>query len=380
MTSGGNGPELLEAGPPRVGPGARRRRLLLLAAVVVVLLLVGTAVRALSPDAPAGARDQSPAPTASSRPSTAPASTRAVPTAPVVLPRAAARVPGFPRGDLYARDAQHLYRVELATGRVTATAADLGPDGPVEMVPGPDGVVLRPLDPGPGLRVRDGRAARELEGRLRTSTQVLPGPGSRLWVSESFDGRSSEFTLTDVDGRPLGDSVRENGYFASDATGGLLLVDNAGVWERRHGSWRRISSGILVATGAGQHLLARCEGDRCQTYRYDRRTGRTSRVLRATPLTSGGGTLSPDGRFVATATSVVGEPVTQVVEVGTGRVVTRVVTRTAAATRSQLVWSADGRRLVGLDDGQLFVLDLSSGAVVRPDLGLPALLGIALRP
>ena len=380
MTSGGNGPEVLEAGPRRVPPGTRRRRLLLLAAVVVVLLLAGVTTRVLGPDAPAGAQAPSPTPTASDRPSSAPASTRAVPTTPVVLPRAAAPVPGFPRGDLYARDAQHLYRVELATGRVTATAADVRSGSPVALLPVRDGVVLRPLDPVPGLRVPDGWPARELQGRLRTSTQVLPGPGDRLWVSELFDGRSSEFALTDADGRPLGDSVRENGYFAADATGGLLLVDNAGVWERRHRSWHRISPGILVAAGRAQHLLARCEGDRCATYRYDRRTGVTTRVLRATPLISGGGSLSPDGRFVATATSVVGEPVTQVVEVATGRVLTRVVTRTAAETSSQLVWSADGSRLLGLDDGQLFVLDLSSGRVVRPDVGLPDLLGIALRP
>ena len=34
-------------------------------------------------------------------------------------------------------------------------------------------------------------------------------------------------------------------------------------------------------------------------------------------------------------------------------------------------WTGDGDRLVGVDDGQLFVLDARTGTTTRPDLGLP---------
>lgn len=291
-------------------------------------------------------------------------------------------MPGFGSGDLYARSADAVYRVELGSGRVTATGAGVGSSSPAVLLPGPSGVILRPLDPGPGLLIPDGRPARELSGLLRDANQVLPGPGSQLWVSQSFNGRSSIFSLTSFSGRPTGTTVREAGYFLSDAAGGLLLVDTGGVWQRRGTSWRRISDGIVLATGRRHYLLASCDDrHRCGAQRYERSTSRRTpaRTPQRLDLISGGA-LSPDGRYVAATFPVAGVEVTRVLAVDTGRVLAELRPGSAPDTASQTLWSGDGRHLIGLDEGQVVVLDVATGRLRRPDLGLPDLLGIALRP
>lgn len=290
-------------------------------------------------------------------------------------------VPGFGKGDLYARSEDAVYRIELGTGRVTVTGATVGHSSPAVMLTGPSGVILRPFDPGPGLFVPDGRPARELPGLLRHARQVLPGPGSRLWVSQSFDGRGSIFILTSFSGRPTGTRVRESGYFLSDASGGLLLVDTGGVWQRLGTSWHRISDGIVLATGQRHHLLASCDdAHRCGVERYDRSTGRRTPVRAPQTLDlMGGGSLSPDGRYVAATPYLAGAPVTRVLEVGTGRKLAEVEPGPAPDTASQMLWSDDGKHLIGLDDGRVVVLDVTTGRLRRPNLGLPDLLGIALR-
>lgn len=391
MTSGGNGPELLEVGPPPASRSTRRRRLALLCGAAVVALVLGVTSQLLpGPDRSSTLPDPSPSATSSSS-SPAPSSASTPPTVstqPTVLRRRGATVPGFGSGDLYARSADAIYRIELGSGWVTATGttgatgAIVGSSNPAVLLAGPSGVILRPLDPGPGLLVPDGRPARELTGLLRDARQVLPGPGSQLWVSQSFDGRSSIFSLTSFSGRPTGTTVREAGYFLSDAAGGLLLVDTSGVWQRRGTSWRRISDGIVLATGRHHYLLASCDDrHRCGVERYERSTGRRTpaRAPERLDLISGGA-LSPDGRYVAATFPVAGLEVARVLEVDTGRLLAELKPGSAPDTPSQMLWSGDGRHLIGLDDGRLVVLDVATGRLRRPDLGLPDLLGIALRP
>ena len=379
--------EVLDTGAGRAWSGARRRGVL----VLVLLTLLTSAVLALRDrDAPTSAPDPSP-----TTPPSAPATADPSAGAPVVLRRSGPVPAGLGQGTLFARSTETVFRIDLATGRVTATPAPVRTRFRVSFVPGPTGVILRPVDSSPGLLVPDGGAARPLRGLLGSAAQVLPATGGRLWVTELLpDGRSSSLALTTFDGSPTGRSVQEEGSFLSDSTGGLLLVDSTSVYERARGGWRRLAIGTVLATGPHHHLLASCAGDLgCATVtlvRYDRAGRRPDQpVLAGSDVAPPrGGSLSADGRYLATLTAnepdAAGNGRAVVLELDTARVVKQMVVPTAAPGATAVaVWSPDGRRLVGLDEGQLFVLDPATGTTTRPDLGLPTetkLVQLALRP
>lgn len=368
--------ELLDTGGGRGWSWARRRTVL-----VVVLALLGTAaVVLLEREPPRSIPGPSPA-----------RSSGTASEAPVVLRRTGPVPTGLGPGTLYLRSTDTVFRVDLGSGRVTATPAPV-PTTAASFVAGPWGVLVRPADDSPGLLVPDDGAARPLAGLLSSGAQVLPATRGRLWVSELVDARSSTFLLTSVDGTPTGTALRENGYFLPDGSGGLLLVDSGGLWERVDGSWNRLGIGTALGTGPRHHLLATCAGDVfCETVtlvRYDRERRTRETVLASSDLQlPGGGTLSADGRFLATPTAdepdADGNARALVLELGTARVVKQmVVPASAPGVTAVAAWSLDGRRLVGLDQGQLFVLDPASGTTTRPDLGLPAdtqLVQLALR-
>lgn len=380
MSDSGAGPERLEAGPA-ASPTARRRWGVLLL-VLAVLLAGGLAVRLTRPAEVADQRP-SPRPSASRTPGTIRSTTTPAPTAPVVLRRSGPTLPGFDAGDLFLRSDDTVFRLRLSDGRVTATPADVGESAPVDFLVGRDGVLLLPPDVA-GLIVRDDRAAEPLQGRLRLGNQVLPGPDGQFWVSETFDGRSSTFALTRLDGVRTGRTVRENGYFIPDGRGGLLLSDVGGVYESRNGSWRRLTTGSVVATGPRHLLVSTCDAAHdCGTFRYDRRTRALTRldlVDRLEPYD--GGALSPDGRYVASATYAdTGTSGLEVLDLATGRAVAQTVTpENSYGTATVAAWSPDSRHLLALDEGVLVEIDPATGATTRPDLGLPDLLGLALRP
>ncbi|SDR94687.1 hypothetical protein SAMN04488543_0803 [Friedmanniella luteola] len=374
--------EVLDTGADRGWSRARRRGVSLL---VLVALLTTAVVVLLDRSAPAS----SPGPSATAPP----AGTADGPPGPPVVLRRSGPVPaGLDEGTLYARSADTVFRVDLGTGRVTATPAAVPAPGPVSFVPGPAGVLVRPVEDGPGLLVPDDGAARPLRGLLSAGAQVLPAGRGRLWVSELMDGRSSTLALTSFDGTPTGTSVRENGYFLPDGTGGLLLVDSGGVYERVRGSWRRLAVGTALASGRHHQLLASCSGDvYCESLTLvlrDRARREQHAVLEGTDIPlPGGGSLSADGRYLATLAAedpdADGNGRALVVELETGRVVKQmVVPATSPDVSAVTAWSPAGPRLVGLDQGQLFVLDAATGRTTRPDLGLPAgtrLVQLALR-
>ncbi|GAA1427591.1 hypothetical protein GCM10009616_05180 [Microlunatus lacustris] len=383
--------EVLDTGAGR-GWSPGRRRLVLV--VVLIAVLVSGVLVLRDRDVPTSTPGPSPtAPPLGRSPSGPGQSTRAPGSPEPVVLRERGPVPdGLGGGTLFARSADTVFRVDLGTGRATATPAAVGTGSPVSFVPGATGVLVRPVADGPGLLVPDDGAARPLRGLLAAGAQVLPATRGRIWVSDLLDGRSSSFALTSFDGTPTGTSVRENGYFLSDGTGGLLLVDAGGLWERVEDSWRRLAIGTALGTGTRQHLLATCdEIDTCgfvELVRYDRARRTSEPVLADTDLQlPGGGVLSADGRYLASLGSEKpedGPARALVVDLDTARVVKQLVVRAPSLDVSGVAaWVPDGDRLVGVDDGQLFVLDPASGSTDRPDLGLPAgteLLQVALRP
>jgi hypothetical protein len=381
--------EVLDTGGGWGWSRAQRRAVL----VLVLLALLTSAVLVLRDrDVPTSTPD--PSPTAPPSPPATPRSSSTDPSdgKPVVLRRSGAVPAGLGQGTLFARSADTVFRVDLATGRVTATSAPVPTRFRVSFVPVPTGVVVRPVDASPGLMVPDDGAARPLRGLLGSAAQVLPATGGRLWVTELLDGRSSGLVLTTSDGTPTGTSIRENGYFLPDGSGGLLLVDSGGVYERVRSSWRRLAVGTALATGPNHYLLATCSGDVfCESVslvRFDRERRQQQPVLAdSDPQLPTGGMLSGDGRYLASLTTddpdAAGNGRALVLELDTARVVKQMVVPTAApGVTAVAAWSPDGRRLVGLDEGQLFVLNPATGSTTRPDLGLPTgtqLVQVALR-
>ncbi|WP_375423340.1 hypothetical protein [uncultured Friedmanniella sp.] len=385
MDAAGGGPELLEAGPQPPSPAARRRRLLLVVAAVLLLTVLGVGtllqrerVAAELPVPSPAARSSRPLPT----PLPVSSTRRPQPDDPVVLRRSGPGVPGAGSGELFLRSVDTVYRIDLASGRVTSTRAGLGTSGPVSFLALPAAVVLRPLDLLPGLRVPDDRPALELQGRLRRASSVLPATQGRLWITARADRDRSTAVLVTADGTPVR-SLGENGSFVADGSGGLLLVDTGGVWERRQARWHRITTGSVLAVGPHHYLLSTCGiGHDCTTVRYDRRTHRSTHVpAERLQLFGGGGLLSPDGRYAASMTySEDGSSIAELVDLTSGHVVTELEEPNASADITSLaVWSADGRRLVVLNAGRLVVVDPATGQRTEPDLGLSDLLGLTLR-
>ena len=375
--------ETLDTGAGRGWSRARRRAVLVLASLAVLAAAAGGLIDRTAPGPAPG-----PSPTAP--PAVTPGTALGPP---VVLRRTGPTLEGFLAGTLYARSADTVFRVDLTTGRVTATPAPVTTRRPVSFVAGPTGVLVRPADESTGLLVPDDGTARPLRGLLRLGAQVLPATRGRLWVGVFQDGRSAAFVLTSFDGTPTLMSVREDGQVLPDGTGGLLLVDPGGVYELVRGRWRRLAVGTALASGPRHHLLASCSGDVfCESVtlvRYDRERRSRQPVLVDTDLQlAGGGSLSADGRYAAIPTlddvDADGNGRALVLELDTGRVVKEMLVPTSSPGVSAVaVWSPDGRRLVGLDQGQLFVLDPATGTTTRPDLALPAgtqVMQLALRP
>jgi hypothetical protein len=382
MTSGGQRPEVLDVGP-RTSPAAHRRWGVLM--LVLAVLLAGGLASHLTRPSDLAERRLAPSPTPTPsvprtpppvRPSTPP------PTAPVTLRRSGPKLPGFDDGDLFLRSQDTVFRLRLRDGRLSATPAASGQSSPVGFLAGPQGVIVLPAG-GPGLLIPDERPARPLRGALRPGSQVLPGPDGLVWVSSSPGGRSSGFVLTDLDGVWTGPTVRENGYFLADGQGGLLLSDVGGTYASQGRSWRRLTTGSVIATGPHHLLIATCDADHdCGTFRYDRRDRSTTRLaLDETLELWEGGVVSPDGRYVVfTSYASAGSSVLLVLDLASGRRVARTVADEAYDTATAAVWSSDGRRLLALDQGHLVVVDIATGRVDRPELGLSDLAALTLRP
>lgn len=284
--------------------------------------------------------------------------------------------------EVFARSSDTVYRIELRTGRITATGGvSSQSDSPTSFVAVPGAVVVRPLDTVPGFLVPDGRPARPLSRLLSNGGQILPGPAGRLWMSDA-DGSQSTMTLTDVDGDPTGTVVRSPGALSSDGSGGLLMTDVGGVWEVRADlAPHRITQGVVIAVGPHHYLAVNCDAEhRCSRYRYDKATDRPERLGPTDTDSLPDGTLSPDGRFAALSTwNYSGGATVTVQDLDSGRTVTTIETSGNSYLPGVAVFSPDSRHLVGLRDGRIFVLDLRTGRTAVPDLDLPDLIELTAR-
>lgn len=387
MTAGGGaeGPDWIDFGPARTPQPARRlrRRVLTAAAAVVALAWAGSAALTSSREsselpqptpAPASSSSDSSGPTASNTPETA--------TRPVVIRDAGPFTRGL-TGDLFARSYESVFRLELKTGRVTATgAAGVASSGPAAFVAGPDRVIVRPFDSVGGVLVRDGRPAGQLAGSQREGGEVIAGPPGYVWISSSERyNPQRRMTLTDLDGRATPNVVTATGTFSSDGRGNLLLTDVGGVWEVPRSEPRRITTGMVAAVGPNHYLLVDCDrSHRCSSYVYDRETREKRRLGRADTARIPNGVISPDGRYAALLRYDV-ENEMEVLDLTDNRTVRKVPERQDIYQASDVfAWSADSRWLFTLHQGRLTLLEVASGKTITPDLGLPELAQITLRP
>jgi hypothetical protein len=332
--------------------------------------------------------ESAPTPSALRLPTRAPTtSSPTPPTGPVVVRRSGPLVQGLEVDwELFARTDDTVYRIDVRTGRVTATRHEsLGTSGPVTFVADGHGVVLRPMDEGTGVAVPDGRPARPLQGLLASGGYTLPGPPGTVWVDSrpSTMGGTTAMRLVRFDGTATRESVAvDSGYFSSDGAGGLLISDVGGVWEARPDGLRRVTPGGVMATGRRHYLVVDCdERHSCHSSLYDRKN-RTQRRL-AIPYPGGwyDGALSPDGRYVA-FTRFEGDDqraTLEVFDLRTSRTLVRTTGPDPGVSQTDRLWSPDGRWLAGVVDGRLALIDLRTGRRTTPSLPLSSLVQLTGR-
>ncbi|SDS76667.1 hypothetical protein SAMN04488543_2341 [Friedmanniella luteola] len=374
------GPEQFDSGPSRV-PG-RLVGVVVLAVLVVVALVVldqRRLDRSLPPPppptGPATPRGRAaPAVSTTPRPSLAASVTTARGSGPLAA--------GVPAGRLYARGRDVLYAIDAATGTVVRTrGVELGSTGPVSLVATRRGVLLRPFDTVPGLRVDDGRAPVPLAGALASADEVLPGPDGRLWALD-VDGPESRARLVDDRGRPAGPRTRTSGSFLGDGAGGLLLQDVGGVWQVHPGPVRRLTTGAVTAAGPTTLLLHECDArHRCADVLVDRGSGRREPVGSERRGDPPSGTTAPGGAHAAlTVSGTDGATRTVVRRLPDGEVVQ---TLTAPTDRFGLPGSAvwmSSRWLAVTAGARLSLYDTVRDVAVVPDVDLDAVDQLAWRP
>lgn len=377
--------EELLLGPPPPAPDQRRRQLLILAAVVaVVILIAGGSIIANQSREPAGGSAPTPTPTPRS---TTSSPESASPTA-SANPRPVVRTFGPSLRDLgvdlFARGENTVFRIETRAGRITTTPlAALDSTGPISLIAGPEQVLLRSMNEGPGYTVRDGQPARALTGRLGEAGTTLPGPPNRLWISTHEWG--SPMTLVDFEGRSTGRTVNPGyGGLVGDGAGGLLLSDVGGTYEATPAGARRLTRGVVLAVGPRHLLLADCDAQHiCSSFLYDRSTRTQRRLARVQTNELPTGLISPNGRYAALATYP-GNGESQlfgVIELLSGRSLIpqgEIGMAEFDTLAESHLWLPDNR-LVGLRRGRLYVLDPNTGKIEEPGLGLPALVQITAR-
>ncbi len=288
--------------------------------------------------------------------------------------------------ELIARGVGVVVRIELARGliiRTTAPAVATG--GPISLVPGPDRVIVQPLDAVPGYEVRDGHRAQALPPAFGTNGLAYPGPDpAHLWLPAA-DNR--HMTLFDFDGRRAGPSLAipvSSPGVAADGTGYLLFYGTGGAYDVQPSGIHRITSGELLAAGPTRWLTDECDQHfRCSTVVIDRRTG-ARRTIRARTGANGGlGAISPDGSTAALFALDSGTaPNLRLLDLATGVSHATDVSFDPdyAFGSGSFVWSPDSRWLFAAGaDGGIAVINRSTMRSTELATGLPSVSQVALR-
>lgn len=374
-------------------PSARRRTAAwwwLLLVLVLAVLVTGTAVGlhlALPPTAseptpasPLSPAGQAGAPAQTSTPS------RPEPGAPVLINAGdGPLLPGIGTGQVYAQSATGIFRIELATGRITRTATpDLQEHA--TFLAGSGWVLVKSRWSPTGVLVRDEQPASPLPHQFDLEGFLHAGPGGRLWMEPepSTDPTpSTTLQLAELDGRPVsGRTVtapRSAAPYAivPDGYGGVLMTNRGGVYRLDLGrpgqasQIRLISRGDLVAAGGRRLLIWDCDPHaHCQMVLVDQRTGhRALRPAAGHALLAEGGigidrndygdeSLSPDGTHMAVmGNDPAGELRAHVIDLRSGRDTVLPGVGSDSNVNRQLAWSTNSRWLLALTDHQIRAYD-----------------------
>lgn len=376
---------------PPAGPGWQHRTwYILLGAGVVVVGLVLALTRHSGKHAAAPSQTRTPTPSSPiSSASTASESSAVPESTALTTPRVSVtsvghRLLGVPTSwQLVARGSDAVYRIQLATGRITRTTAPITSSGPPTLlVVGPHEVLAHGWDGGGGWLVRDGGPAQPLRGLLGNAGPAFPGPEpGQVWV-QTGNGQNQKMTLVGLNGRSTGVSVPIQ-YGGSDGAGYLLATVVGGTYDARPDGLRRITTGQVLAVGPTGWLAEECDDrHRCTLDLIDRQTDerRALRPTRDDEFSSG--VLSPDGTLAAMAgaTDESGVSALHLIDLRSGadRRMT-VMVDTNVGVGYGWAWSPDSRWLFVADAAGLIRAVSRDGEVHTLHTGLPAIEQLAMR-
>jgi len=352
------------AGPAR---GRVRRRLVIVALVLVAGLLVLTR---LVPPAPAK---------------------QAVPPPPRPRPQVVVEELGHPifaataPWSLFLLAVGALVRIDAAQGRVVTTTLPFVVGGsPVRMVPGRDGVVLRPLDFSPSLVVEDGQPAQAWASGARDGGLSFPGPDlGHLWVQAS----GQLLRLVAFTGRAAGPEMplppdADPATAVPDGTGLVVVHRDAGYFLDRPSGSSLITDALLLGVGPKYWVTGRCSDatSSCALELVIRNTGARRALATRIPAqpSRAPATISPDG---ATMPFYADSGPLGLLDLVTGQ---RRAVQPAVVLRDDVqtsAWSPDGRWLFAVDVlGRLIQVDSQTGRAVDSGLQLPPLTDVVVRP
>jgi hypothetical protein len=373
--------EIVAFGPKR--SLLRSRWLLVAAALVAVVLIVRLDQRAPSSQV-------TPPPSPTTQPTTEPTEPVAtVATGSPQVTEAGHRLLGVTGDwDLFARGPGEVVRIQVALGRITRTPVPaLQSSGPVSLIAGAGGVVVRPLDFVPGYLVPDGGPTRPLADGLSQGGEIFPGPASnQLWAQSGQDG--STLLLVALDGSRIGPSLRLPAttpwQLMPDGAGYVIARGVGGDYDARPDGLRRITPGSVVAVGPTGWLALECDDRaRCGLVSVDRATGSRRPVAgTSADLSVPVGTLSPNGSFAAVLRQRGGSepPAVHLIDLASGKKhEIEVSADPNAYGTSGMVWSPDSRWLFLVTDNRLVAVDPRTRVVHELGVNLPPIAQVTIR-
>ena len=394
-----------QSSPPAPRASAARWWLVLSVVLTVVLLVAVVGIRTILRPGATDRPSLAPTPAATGR-SVTPSPTPPSPTvrgAPVLVRGGVGPLlPGIGTGQVYAESATGIFRIELATGRITRTTTP-GLEEHATFLAGKSWVLVKGRWSPTGVLVRDGQPAAPLPHQFDLEGFLHAGPSGQVWVEPEpgTDPRAvTTLRLADLDGRPVPGRIATAPRSAApyrivaDGYGGLLLTNRGGVYRLepsrpgRASRLRLISRGDLIASGGRRLLVWACgTSANCQLVLVDQRTRhRISQPAAARPFLAEGGIgidpdvygdvqLSPDGRHLAVmAADANGRSRAHVLDLRRGHDAVLPGAGTDSNANRQEAWSPNSRWLLTITDGHLQAYDTRAHRTSSVPLGEEPLL------